>query len=195
MGLVLGIASIGMQVAGMAAQAKANDISAQGVVQQAQADYKNYSYQSQVAANNAKYARQNAQWAFESGEQQLYSLGLKTRSEIGSMKADQGAAGVDVNSGSARQVRDAMDQIGRENSAAGKSNEQKDIYTYNVQSQSYEDQSRLFKMAADEALRAGGYNSAAVRAGGRATMLGSAASIANNAYQLWQTMPTSRFWR
>lgn len=187
MGLVAGVVGIGLQVASMGAQAKANAIAAQGVVEQAQADWRNYTYQAQVAKNNAIYAKQQQELASRAGEESAYAMGLKTRAEGGTIKASQAASGIDVNSGSAKDAQEAAEHLGVLNALAIKDNAAREVYGYKVNESNFAASSGLYTAAAAESLRAGAINAAAVRAGGQATMLGSAASIAQSAYNLSQS--------
>src|SRR5947209_1984568 len=80
-------------------------ISAYGAYEQGQATKNAALYQSQVAQNNAKIAKQNADWDIEAGEIAAANRGQQVRAAVGSQKASQGASGVDVNTGSAADVR------------------------------------------------------------------------------------------
>ena len=70
-------------------------------------------YQAAVAANNAKLAQQQSKLDIQAGEIQAVNQGLKTRATVGQEKAAQGASGIDVNSGSAVDVRAGTAQLWR----------------------------------------------------------------------------------
>jgi hypothetical protein len=98
MALVAGIAGAG--------------ISAYGSYESMEARSANAAYQARVAANNAKIAQQNAAMDIQSGEIQAANQGLKTRAAVGTIKAQEAAQGVDVNTGSFPHVRAAASEIG-----------------------------------------------------------------------------------
>src|ERR1700676_5609173 len=87
-------------------------VSAAGAYGSMEASSKNADYQAQVAANNATIAMKNAAMDTQSGEIAASNQGLKTRSAVGKTLAQQGASGVDVNTGSAPKVRAAESELG-----------------------------------------------------------------------------------
>src|SRR5438105_13935949 len=87
-------------------------VSAFGAYEAGTAQSQAAAYQAQVAQNNAQIARQNANLEIASGEQQTTIAGLRTRAAVGQEKASQGAAGVDVNKGSAVDVRAGQEEMG-----------------------------------------------------------------------------------
>ncbi|MEI6282426.1 MAG: hypothetical protein WCP82_06890 [Alphaproteobacteria bacterium] len=97
-GSVATVAGVGMQ---MSAQKKA----AQGTLIQGQAQNDASQYQAQVARNNAQIANDNADYVLRAGETDMATQNLKGRAHLGAVKAAQAANGVDVNTGSAVDVR------------------------------------------------------------------------------------------
>ena len=80
-------------------------LSAYGSYEAGQSQAKAAAYQAQVAANNAAIAQTNARMDIQAGEIAAVNKGLQTRAKVGEEKAGQGAAGVDVNTGSAVSTR------------------------------------------------------------------------------------------
>jgi len=106
--------------------------SAYGAFSGAEAQSSNAAYQAQVAANNAAIAQRNARMDIQSGEVQASDSELKTRATVGQEKAAQGGAGVDVNTGSAANVRQATEQVGQLNALTIRSNAAKSAYGQEV---------------------------------------------------------------
>jgi|SRR5580765_627323 len=107
--------------------------------------------QSQIARNNAQIAGQNAAYAGQVGEIKAESQGLKTRGEVGQIKANQAASGVDVNSGSAVDVRRSASQIGMQDAMTIKSNAARQAYGYQLEQQQNTTQSKLYRSQAKAA--------------------------------------------
>jgi hypothetical protein len=121
-----------LPIAGLVAGIAGAGISAYGQYQGMQAQSANAAYQAQVAANNAKIALQNQGMDVASGEVQAGNLGLKTRSMVGTTKAQQGASGIDVNSGSSVQVRSGEAELGTLDALTARSNASKKAYADSV---------------------------------------------------------------
>ena len=137
MSLVAGVASTGM--------------SAAGSYESGQATKANDQYQAAVAANNALIAKQNAAWDIQAGETAATNQGLKTRAQIGTEKASQGAAGIDVNSGSAAKVRAGTESMGMLDAMTIRSNAAKQAYSAQVQATNETAQSQLDTAAGKQA--------------------------------------------
>lgn len=144
-----------------------------GQMQSADAASKSASYQSEVAANNAEQAKKNASRAAAAGDQQANMEQLKTRAQIGAIKADQAASGVDVNSGSAVDVRSSAAELGQLNAISIRSNAARQAYGYQVQSSNDTAQAGLDKAESSNDLTAGYF-------GAGSTFLGGMGSAANN---------------
>ena len=96
----------------MAASAIGGAASAYGTYEAGQARGAAADYQSQVAENNAIIADRNADYATKVGEIDIARQGMKNRAVLGSIKAGQGASGVDVNTGSSADVQGAAAELG-----------------------------------------------------------------------------------
>lgn len=101
-----------------------------GQQQQAKSQASQMRYQAQVSENNAKIARQNAEWSAHASEQKVAEEGQKTRQTVGAIKAAQAASGVDVNTGSAVDVRSGAAETGQLNAITLRSNAARQAYGY-----------------------------------------------------------------
>lgn len=136
------------------------------------------SYQAQIAANNAITANQNAKWDIQAGDIAATNEELKTRAQIGTAKANQGASGIDVNTGSSADVREGMTETGTANALTVRSNAAKQAYGAQVEAVSDTAQSKLDTMQAEQAQEAG-------EIGGLGSLLSGAATVGAN-YNKWQ---------
>lgn len=149
----------GMQVIGALTQGEANKGAAE--------------YNASVAAANAQIAKNKAAMAGAAGTAQVEQAQLQSRAKIGGLVASQAAAGINVNSGSALDVRSSARELGQLNAITVRSNAARQAYGYNVESASETGQQGLYKSEADNAMPA-----AYLNAGG--TVLGGVGSAASN---------------
>lgn len=163
MGVALAPLALAAGVAGTA-------VSAYGQYQSGQAGARAASYQAAVAANNAEIARRNAVMEIQSGETAAVNRGLATRSKVASEKAAQGAAGIDVNTGSAAAVRAGTAEIGMLDALTLRSDAAKRAYSQEVGAQSFEEQSHLDTMKADQMETAGAIGAAGTLLSGASTV-------------------------
>ncbi len=105
-------------------------------------------YQAGVALMNKNIAKQQADYAVATGEISAEASGMKTRAELGATKAAQAASGVDVNTGSAVDVRSSMIKIGAYDQALIRSNAAKVAWGYDVEATQAEAQSAMYTMTA-----------------------------------------------
>lgn len=101
-----------LSIASMALGGIGSIVSASGASNAAKAQRDQANYQAQVAANNAITANQNADYAAKAGEAQATTQGLKGRNTAAAVAAGLAANGVDINSGSAADVRDSAREAG-----------------------------------------------------------------------------------
>ncbi len=130
-------------------------ISAIGALQQSHAQEANANYQAQVSANNAIVAQQNAQLAAESGEAKAEATGLQNRAQMGAILAAQSAGGIDVDSGSAVDVRATQREMGRLSEITDQSNAALQQYGYRTQATNFQAESQLQRAEAQQAAAAG----------------------------------------
>jgi len=144
-------------------------VSAYSAVQQGKQQAASANYNAAVAANNAQIATQNATVAGQVGAEQTAIEQQRTRAAIGGIKAAQGASGIDINSGSAVDVRSSAEELGQLNAITVRSNAARTAYGYQSQAKSDAAQAELDQQEAGYDKTAG-YDKAAT------TLLGSAVS-------------------
>lgn len=112
-------------------------------------------YNSEVAANNALIDKQRATLAGQEGEVNAATEEQKTKAKIGGILANQGASGVDVNSGSASDVRASEAMVGAQDAINIRANAARTAYGYQTQASNDEAQSELDRAKAGSDQRAG----------------------------------------
>lgn len=167
---------IGAQGAQVQAQAQANSDIFQSEESQYQAGVANYN--KQVADSNADYAR-------NAGEVEAQQAGTQVRADIGNIRAQQGAGGLDVNTGTNVNVRMSQLEVGQENVALLRGNAARVAYGYDVQAYQFGQQatwdttaSSYYQQAASWAKTAGDINAEASILGGYSKAAASFASMA-----------------
>lgn len=145
-------------------------ISASGKMQQANAQADASRYQAQIAQNNAATYENNARYAEQAGMVRAINQSMKGRSKIGSIKAAQAANGVDVNSGSALDVRVGEARTQREEALTVQHDAELQAYGYRTQAENERASAGLYEKKA----RAATAGAALDAAGG---LLGSASSL------------------
>lgn len=129
-----------------------------------------YNYQAGVAKLNAQIAQQNATYAIKVGELQAMQTGLQGAQRLGQIKASEAASGLDVNTGSARDVQTSQRKVLGQDVAAIRSNAAKTAYNYEVEGVQYSSQAELDTLAGKNARTAG-------MIGAASSILGSASSV------------------
>jgi prolyl-tRNA editing enzyme YbaK/EbsC (Cys-tRNA(Pro) deacylase) len=148
-------------------------VSAYGSIEAGEANSAAANYQSQVSANNAIIAQQNAQYATAAGEAQVTQSQLKTAAVVGAIKTNQAASGLDVNSGSNVDVQSSAKELGELDALTIRNAAAKQAYGYQVGAYSDVASSQLQSAQSQQALTAGMY-------GAGTSILGGAASTSNN---------------
>ena len=92
-----------------------------------------YNYQAGIARLNAQIAEQNATYAEQVGENQAQRAGLQAQYRLGRTKVSQASSGLDVNSGSPKQVYNSQRLLSQMDIAAIRSDAAKTAYDYRVQ--------------------------------------------------------------
>jgi hypothetical protein len=164
-----------LPVVAIAATVLAAGVSAYGAVQSGQASSAAASYQSQVAANNAIIANQNAQYATAAGAAQASQEQLKTAATIGAIRTNQAASGLDVNAGSNLDVQSSAKELGELNTLTIQNAAARQAYGYQTQSMSDVASGQLLSAQASQDTTAG-------LIGGASSVLGGASS-ASSEYQ------------
>lgn len=170
--------SIALSTLAIGATALSGVVSGVGAVMNASAASRSAQYNAEIAANNAKVANQNATWAGQAGEQQAAVEEQKARARVGAIVASQAANNIDVNSGSAVDVRSSAAQLGELDALTVRSNAAKEAYGYENQAWSSTAQQNLDESNAAASEEAG-------LIGGTGDLLSGVAS-AGNQWRLWQ---------
>lgn len=150
-----------------------------------------YNYQAGVAKLNAQIAQQNSTYATRVGEIQAANAGLQGGQVMGRIKSAQAASGLDVNTGSNKQVQQSQKQITGMDVAAIRSNAAKTAYNYQVEATQYTAQSQLDTLAGKNARTSG-------MIGAMSSILGSASSVSSEWLRgqqlgMWGTSPNQSY--
>lgn len=157
-------------------------IGAMGAIQQGNAAKAAGNYNAQVAAQNAQIATQNANYTAAQGEQNVAAAGAETRAKVAAITANQGASGVDINSGSAVDVRQSEAKLGMLNALNVRSQAVRQAYGLQTDAAGYTAQSQLDKANA-KASKTAGYLSAGT------TVLGGVGKAADYSKSLFTNDP------
>lgn len=156
----------------LATTAATGGVSAYGAVQGGKSKQAMYNYQAGIAAMNTQVAKQNADYAIRVGESQAQAEGLKVKQQVGSTIANRGASGLDVNKGSNARVVQSVEEVGEHNESVIRSDAAKRAYGYEVEAASATAQGVVYRMAGDDARRAGDINALG-------SILGTAGSVSS----------------
>ena len=126
-------------------------ISAFGTYEGGQAQARAANYAAQVARNNSQIAEQNAQYAIAAGQRQASDTSLREAQRFGSIKARQGAGGVDVNTGSNAAVQASQRKMGALDIATVLNNSELAAYGYRSQAANFQAQAGLETNEAQQA--------------------------------------------
>lgn len=148
MAQAMGVIGIGASIAG-------GITAAEGAKTTAAAQQQTYNYQAGVAQINSAIDLQNADWARNQGDAEAMQYGMKEGQTLANIKTAQAASGIDVNSGSAVDVRSSARTVGAIDTAQIRSNAAKVAYDYDVKSTSDLNQSTLDIMGGQNAIVAG----------------------------------------
>ncbi len=144
--------------------------SAGGIAASGQAQTQMLQYQAAVANMNAQIAEQNANYAIQYGESQAQKYGLSSRQQFGQIVAGQAASGLDVSSGSAKQVQESQHLVSTMDLNQIRTNAAKTAYDYQVSAANYRAQAALNLMGAQNTQAATATNVAS-------SLLGTAGSV------------------
>lgn len=117
--------------------------SAFGAISQGNSAAAQAKYQAQVAKNNQTQAYQNANYASAAGETQSYEQGLKERTITGAIDAGIAAGGIDVNSGSAKDVKVSQDILSQQDVQQVRQTAALQAYGYKTQATNFGAQAQL----------------------------------------------------
>lgn len=145
----------GFGAVGLGASLAGGLLSAFGAQKEGTATQQMYNYKAQVAKINADIDRQNAAWARTKGEKEAMQYGMKAGQQQGQIRASQGASGLDVNSGSNKDVQDSQRKITEMDLGSIRENAAKVAYDYEIKAVMDENQASLDIMAGSNAKSAG----------------------------------------
>ena len=141
---------------------------AYGQVQSAKATSNAANFNANVAAQNAIIATQKQQWVGEEGDQEASISQMKTAAKVGSIKANQGASGVDVGTGSHADVVTSAREVGMLDALTIRSNAARAAYGYATEAYSDKAQEALDRYAGKNAITAGNIGATSTILGGAA---------------------------
>lgn len=155
-------------------------VAASGAQQAAAANRDSANFRAQVSLNNQQISQKNSELATAAGAEQAAEQGLKTKAVVGKIKAAQAASNIDVNSGSAVDVRSSASELGQLDALTVRSNAARAAYGFDVQASNYGAQSQLDRAEAKNATQAGDINALSSLLGG--------ASQGASQYKTWSMM-------
>lgn len=144
-------------------------------------------YAAQVAKNNQQIALQNKAWAASEGNAAVEQAQMQTRAKIGAITANQGASGVNINSGSSVDVRSSAAETGQLSAINIRSAAARQAYGFENEAQSNAAQAALDKAQASNDITAGNTKAETTLLGG----VGSAASSYGNYLMQNSALPSS----
>lgn len=130
-------------------------ISAYGAYSGGQSQKAMYGYQAGIAQLKEKIDLQNRDYAISVGGTESELYGRHAAQRMGQIKADQGASGVDVNTGSAVQVQKGQQTATNIDMAQIRTNAARKAYGFEVEATQDKAQSDLYLRAGEDAERAG----------------------------------------
>jgi len=146
---------------GAASSIAGGAVSAMGALGKGASDQAMYNYQAGVAQLNQKIALQNAAYTQRAGGSAAYQSGLKTGAIVGQQKANQGASGVDVGSGSSLGVRQTTTSLGQLDQSLIRENYAKKAYGFETEAAVKGTEAGADVIAGQQAKKAGDITAAA----------------------------------
>ena len=153
--------------------------SVQGAEMAGEAQAGMYQYQAGLAEINADIAKQNAGYTRTVGELNAMRYGMQAGQRKGAIIANQAASGLDIRSGSNKDVQDSQDVVTGMDLNMIRSNAMKTAYDYDVQSDQFKNQAELYRMGGENA-------KAAAKINVQSSILGTATSVASKWLQASQ---------
>lgn len=172
---------IGASILGTGLGMAGAQTSTDAALRQNRAQVSAYQYQAGVADLNRKIAEQNRDYAVAAGEQEAMGYGLKARQQMGKIKVAQGASGLDVNSGSAVDVRESQKLVAGMDMATIRNNAARVAYGHAMEAASATAQKGLYEKAAADTSAAEG----SIKKSGKIAMLSSLISGASSVSSKW----------
>ena len=168
---------------GMGAGALGGITSAIGNLFSGQAQKKMYDYQAGVALANAKVAKQDAQYALDSGEVEAQQAGMRGRFQQGATKVGIASGNIDTSTGSGGKVLASETEVTQENEGVIRANAAKRAYGFEVGAAEDVAQSSADIAAGKTSVTAGDI-------GATSSILGAAGSVSSKWLQASQAFGT-----
>lgn len=170
---------------GMGSSILGGIMGAQGARAQGSAASQMSMFQMGVAQMNARIARQNAEYADYQGEVKANKYGMEAAQRMGHIKAAQGASGLDVGSGSAKDVQASQGIVTSMDLNQIRANAAKAAYDYRTQAAGFAMEAMGDAFGAANAMRASRINAGT-------SIISAASSVADHWFQgrqvgLWGT--------
>lgn len=148
---VSGSIGMGLDVAG-------GIIKGEGAAYEGEANAAAYRYKAGVALLNKQIDEQNASWSLQTGGIKGMEKGQQAGQEIASTKVMQSGSNLDVNSGTAKAVRDTQTKVTQFDEGVIQWDAAKTAYGYEAKAVTDKAESDLDLMAADQSEKAGNIN-------------------------------------
>ncbi|MDD3238224.1 MAG: hypothetical protein PHV37_09035 [Candidatus Gastranaerophilales bacterium] len=155
-----GISEIILAVS-LAATAASTTLGVVSSVEQGKAQQAQYDYQTQVAANNAKIAENNAAAQRQQGIEESRMQRIKTMQAVGSQQAAMAANGLDVTQGTPLDVIEDTAAMGELDALNTQYNYEEKARAYYQKSNNFTNQAAMDSIAGKNAYSAGIMNAAA----------------------------------
>jgi len=170
-------ASAAASVAGTAAKLGGSAKGAQGARRSGEGAAQAYQYQAQVARNNARIAEMLGENAIGTAFTKQANHGMKTAQRTGKITTGQAASGVDINTGSAVQVRAGQRMVDKLDAENIIHQGQLENWGYRNKKDQYESDANLLDMKAQNARIAGETSGDAAMLSGAGSFLETASSL------------------
>lgn len=161
---------------GTAATVAGGGVAAFGQLAGGDAKAAEFKYKAGVARLNAQIAKQNSEYALESGEKNAARKGLETMFVLGRQTVAQAANGFDVNSGTNVEVRESTQRLGYMDQGVIREEAGRKAYGYRIKGVQEESEAQANEYAAENA-------KSAAKIQALSTILGTAGSVAGKWYQ------------
>lgn len=126
-----------------------------GTYQTSQANAAAADYQSQIYANNAAIARQNANDVITAGNEKANQIKLDTAQKIASQRAAMAASGIVADEGTGSELTASTSTYGEMDVLTTQQNAQKEARNYLQQASNYTAQSDMYSLSASNTRGAG----------------------------------------
>lgn len=150
-----------LTAAAAAATVAGGGVKAYGAYEAGQAEQGADKYNAAIATENANIALKNAGFASAAGEAQVATSEMRTKAGVGATKVNQAAGNIDVNSGSAVNVRSSEESLGALDALNLRSNAVREAYGYETKAASDEATAKLDIASGKQAALAGEINAGA----------------------------------